>query len=142
MSTVKASSKTRSNDEINEVSEIVAMAIEAIRSDNFMSYFDFFSEDALWMMPNSSEDVNSEEAKKFYRFTEKFRFDQQVSVNEILLSENIAVVRVSFDGYLVAKSDVTAVPMRSVSRHIWVLKKQVSGKWKIIRDIWNNPKSQ
>lgn len=119
---------------------LVLKALEVIRSDNFDEYFDLFSDDAVWMMPSSYQDVDKEHARSFYRFTQKFRFDQQASVDELVIADGWAFVRVSFDGYLVPKGDDDAPPLRSVSRHIWILKRDADSSWKIARDIWNNPK--
>ena len=112
-----------------------------IRSDDFDRYFDLFTDDAVWMMPSSLKDVHQAEARSFYRFTRKFRFDQEIAVDEVVVSGDSAYVRVSFDGYLRPKADDGSLPLRSVSRHIWILKKQSNGTWKIARDIWNTPKA-
>jgi len=123
------------------VKALVFRALVVIRSDHFDDYFDFFSADAIWMMPSSNKDVSLEEAKGFYGFTRNFWFDQQTDIEELVVSEDMAFVRVSFDGYLRSKKDASVAPLRSVSRHIWILRRQVDNKWLITRDIWNNPKT-
>ena len=79
---------------------LILKALEIIRSDDFDEYFDLFSDDAVWMMPSSYEDVDKENARSFYRFTRKFRFDQTSSIDELVIEDDWAFVRVSFDGYL------------------------------------------
>lgn len=128
------------SDDDDAVKLLILRALEIIRSDDFDRYFELFTDDAVWMMPNSFKDVKVEEARSFYRFTDKFRFDQKTTVEEVVLMGNSAYVRVGFDGYLRSKFDESAPPLRSISRHIWILKKQLDGSWKIARDIWNNPK--
>lgn len=130
----------RVSKEDQAVHDLILKALEIIRSDDFDRYFDLFTEDAVWMMPSSTTDVHVSEARKFYRFTAKFRFDQQTSIDEVVVSGDQAFVRVSFDGYLRAKFDESAAPLRSVSRHIWILDRQLDGQWKIARDIWNTPR--
>ncbi|MEX0941035.1 MAG: DUF4440 domain-containing protein [Pseudomonadales bacterium] len=122
------------------VRRLILRALEVIRSDNFEEYFDLFSDDAVWMMPSSYKDVHKDEARSFYGFTRKFRFDQESSIDELVVLDDWAYVRVSFDGYLRPKSDATSPPLRSISRHIWILQRQPDDSWKIVRDIWNNPK--
>lgn len=122
------------------VKSAVLDALAAIRSDHFETYFDCFTEDAVWMMPSKNHDVKIEEARQFYGFTKNFRFDQEASVDELLVTGDTAVVRVSFDGYLRSKKDDAAPPLRSISRHIWVMRHCPDGVWRISRDIWNNPK--
>ncbi len=121
---------------------LILNAFEYIRSDDFDRYFDLFSEDAIWMMPSSNRDVGLIEAKSFYGFTKKFRFDQSTSVEELVVADDIAFARVGFDGYLRSRVDQNAPPLRSVSRHLWIMNKQLDGSWKISRDIWNTPKNK
>ena len=65
---------------------------------------------------------------------------RKTAVDEVVVSGDAAFVRVSFDGYLRPKVDDGSPPLRSVSRHIWILRRQTDGNWKIARDIWNTPK--
>ena len=124
------------------VRALIDRALEITQSDNFAPYFDLFTDDAHWMMPSRFEDVGVEEAKSFYRFTKKFRFEQTTRVDEVLLSGDLAFARISLDGYLKTKNDPDATPLRSISRHIWIIQRQVDGEWKITHDIWNNPKAK
>ena len=133
-----ALARVRQEDEA--VRSLILEALEIIRSDDFDRYFDLFTDDAVWMMPSSFKDVHQDQARTFYRFTSKFKFDQETIVDEVVVSGDSAFVRVSFDGYLRPKFDDTSPPLRSVSRHIWILRKQADGDWKIARDIWNTPK--
>ena len=82
------------------VQQLILRAIEIIRSDDFDQYFNLFTDDAVWMMPSSYDDVYKEEARSFYRFTRKFRFDQQVAIEELFVDQDVAYARISFDGYL------------------------------------------
>ncbi len=123
------------------VKRAVLDALAALRSDNFDQYFNSFTDDAVWMMPSKNYDVGIDEARKFYGFTKNFRFDQEVSVEELLVENQMAIVRLSFDGYLRSKKDESAAPLRSVSRHVWIMRLCQDGVWRISRDIWNNPKS-
>jgi ketosteroid isomerase-like protein len=124
----------------DDVKKLLLEALRIIRSDDFTPYFDLFSDDAVWMMPSSLKDSGKKEAESFYGSTKKFRFDQEIAIEELNIVDDMAYVRVSFDSYLRAKNDSTAPPLRSVSRHLWILRKQPQGEWKITRDIWNNPK--
>lgn len=131
---------TEVTDDYAGVRYLILEAIDVIRSDNFERYFDLFTDDAVWMMPSSYRDVPKEQARAFYRFTDKFRFDQEVSIEELVVEGDWAFVRLSFDGFLRPKGDPTDRPLRSISRHLWVLQRQRDGEWRIARDIWNNPK--
>lgn len=128
------------DEQYGEVKKAILDALAALRSDNFDSYFECFTQDAVWMMPSKNHDVGVEEARKFYGFTKNFRFDQEVAVEELLVENGTAVVRLSFDGYLRSKKDESAAPLRSISRHVWIMRLCSDGCWRISRDIWNNPK--
>ena len=130
----------RVREEDEAVKSLILEALEIIRSDDFDRYFDLFTDDAVWMMPSSFNDVHRDEARTFYRFTRKFKFDQETSVDEVVVSGDVAYVKVSFNGYLRPKVDDGSPPLRSVSRHIWILRQQLDGSWKIARDIWNTPR--
>lgn len=130
----------RVREEDQAVSNLILEALDVIRSDDFDRYFDLFTDDAVWMMPSSFKDIHQDEARSFYGFTRKFKFDQETVVDEVVVSGDSAFVRVSFDGFLRPKVDDGSPPLRSVSRHIWILQKQSNGEWKIARDIWNTPK--
>lgn len=131
--------KVREEDEA--VRRLILEALDVIRSDDFDRYFDLFTDDAVWMMPSSFKDVHQDEARSFYRFTRKFKFDQETAVDEVVISGDWAYVRVRFDGYLRPKVDDGSPPLRSVSRHIWILQRQADDNWKIARDIWNTPRA-
>ena len=137
---VVAPALARVREEDEAVRSLILEALDVIRSDDFDRYFDLFTDDAVWMMPSSFKDVHLDEARSFYRFTRKFKFDQETAVEEVIVSGDWASVRVSFDGYLRPKIDDGSPPLRSVSRHIWILQRQLDGAWKISRDIWNTPK--
>jgi len=122
------------------VRDLIQTAFSIINSDNFDAYFELFTHDAVWMMPSELKDVSCEAAKSFYGFTDKFRFDQEATLDELRVSGELAFARISLLGYLRPKNDPDGTPLRSVSRHIWLLEKQAGGDWKIARDIWNNPK--
>jgi ketosteroid isomerase-like protein len=144
-STLALSNTARSNTERADadylkVKQLILEALAIIRSDDFNRYFDLFTEDAVWMMPSNNEDVHIDKARTFYGFTKNFWFDQEASIDELVISNDVAFVRVSFDGYLRPKKDSSAQPLRSISRHIWILQSQIDSSWKISRDIWNNPK--
>ncbi|MBD3648867.1 MAG: nuclear transport factor 2 family protein [Pseudomonadales bacterium] len=138
--TVTPPALSQTSSEYDDVKLLILNAIEIIRSDHFDDYFDLFTEDAVWMMPSSDKDVGIDEARNFYGFTRKFRFDQETSIDELVVREDWAYVRITFDGYLRSRADESAPPLRSVSRHIWILRKELDNSWKIARDIWNTPK--
>ena len=129
----------QSEDEMR-VQHLVLDAINRTQSDNFDRFFDLFTPEATWMLPSQVTDVGLEEAKQFYRFTRNFRFEQQVNIDEVRVFDDVAFARLTFDGYLVPKVEPTSGSIRSVSRHLWMMRKGLSGGWLLDRVIWNTPK--
>lgn len=127
-------------DDEQVIRSLVETAIAYIKAGDFDSYFALFAEDAIWMLPSDYNDVGRTEARSFYRFTEKFRFEQEMTINEIAVSGDLAFARISMQGFLRPKDDPNGTPLRSVSRHIWLFEHKKEGGWKISRDIWNNPR--
>lgn len=128
-------------DDEQAIRDLIEQAVHTLQSDHFDDYFDLFTADAVWMIPSSFKDIGIGEARSFYGFTAKFRFDQKLTIDEVIVTGDWAFARISLDGHLRAKSDVEAAPLRSISRHMWLLQRQQDGSWLIARDIWNNPKS-
>ncbi len=128
-------------DDRQAIRNLIEQAARSLQSDDFGDYLDLYTDDAVWMIPSSFKDIHISEARYFYGFTEKFRFDQDLTVNEIIVAGDWAFARISLDGYLRAKNDVQSAPLRSISRHVWIFQRQRDGCWRIARDIWNNPKS-
>ena len=129
----------QSDDELR-VQHLVLDAINRTQSDDFDRFFDLFTPEATWMLPSQVADVGLKEAKQFYRFTRKFRFEQQVNIDEVRVFAEVAFARLTFDGYLVPKADPTSGSIRSVSRHLWMMRKDVAEGWRLDRVIWNTPK--
>ena len=123
----------QSEDELR-VQHLVLDAINRTQSDDFDRFFDLFTLEATWMLPSQVTDVGLEEAKQFYRFTRNFRFEQQVTIDEV------AFARLTFDGYLVPKVEPTSGSIRSVSQHLWMMRKGLSGGWLLDHVVWNTPK--
>mgnify|MGYP000244692356 CR=1 FL=1 len=96
------------------VQKLLLNAINCTQSDNFFSYFELFTPDAIWMMPSNRQDVSLAEAKRFYRFTDKFRFEQQVTIDEVQIFGQRGFARISFDGYLIAKRTIQALPKNNL----------------------------
>ncbi len=131
---------SETSSDYDNVRLLILNALEIIRSDHFEDYFDLFTEDAVWMMPSNFRDVDIDEARTFYGFTKKFRFDQETTIDELVVTGDWAYVRLTFDGYLRSRTDDKSPPLRSVSRHVWILRRQLDDSWKIARDIWNTPR--
>ncbi|MEK9876818.1 MAG: SgcJ/EcaC family oxidoreductase [Betaproteobacteria bacterium] len=131
--------QSQQSDE-RDVRHLVLDAINRTQSDEFERFFELFTPEATWMLPSQVKDVGLDEAKRFYRFTEKFRFEQQVNIEEVQVFSDVAYARVTFDGFLVPKLDPIAPPIRSVSRHLWIIRKEHTRQWRLDRVIWNTPR--
>jgi ketosteroid isomerase-like protein len=118
----------------------VLTELEELGEKGDMNFMECYSEDAIWMQPRNYRDLTKSEAYPIYdSFLKEYRFDQDITIHEIQICNNWAYVRITADGWLQPKKGVKKDKRRAISRHLTILRKQDDGKWKIYRDMYNNP---
>ncbi len=96
-----------------------------------------YTNDAVLMPPNQEPVIGDQAIESWFQTT----FDQ-FSIEFTLASDELEVVGdLAFDGgtYMIAltpKAD--GEPMEERGKYIVILRKQVDGSWKLVRDIWNS----
>jgi len=118
-----------------KIRELIEAAVFALHTGTIDDYFRFYADDAVWMIPSSYHDVGLEEARTFYGFTAKFRFDQRLTINEVFASGDRGHARISLEGYLRPRAEANVAPLRSISRHLWILERRGKRGWLIVRCI-------
>ena len=98
------------------------------------------SDDELRVQHLVLDAINRTQSDDFDRFFDLFTPEQQVNIDEVRVFAEVAFARLTFDGYLVPKADPTSGSIRSVSRHLWMMRKDVAEGWRLDRVIWNTPK--
>ena len=130
-----------SNQEKDEalIRELLA-ELEELGEKGDMNFMKCYADDAIWMQPRNYRDQTKSDAYPSYEsFLKDFMFDQDITIHEIQICDRWAFVRTTADGWLQPKIGVEKDKRRAISRHLTILKKQDDGKWKIYRDIYNNP---
>ncbi len=133
---------------VEPVEEATEADVEAINSlrDEFIALDNagdaaglasLYTNDAVLMPPNESAVTGNQAIESWFQTT----FDQ-FTIEFTLASDELEVVGdLAFDGgsYMIAltpKAD--GEPMEETGKYIIILRKQVDGSWKLVRDIWNS----
>jgi len=119
---------------IKKVLEQVAAAIDGEDVNGFAA---MFTEDAVMMPPNHPAVIGKESIQSWFQdFVDKFTVELKASSEEINVSGDWAIVRLSFTSMASPLAGGEAVPDKGKGIHIY--KRQPDGSWKIHRDIWNS----
>lgn len=141
--------RKRPGTHVNSSEESDRDAIRALYEVWLKSFFegdldghlDCYTDDALWMNPNSWSDFTKEDSRPFYQeWLDEEILDPDrwvVSLDEIMILGDWAVVRLTTRGSGIVKK--SGIVEKHGSRHLGVLRRQPDGTWRIVRDIFNNP---
>jgi uncharacterized protein (TIGR02246 family) len=128
------------DEDVDAIKAIFERVVLSAEEGDLEGYLALYTDDAVWMFKDRLEDAGKEEVRQLYRFMEKYSFDQEVSLDEIVVAGDWAFVRLTADGWLVPKPGVEGDRRRAVSRHLTIAHRQTDGSWKLARDIYVNPK--
>jgi len=96
-----------------------------------------YTDDAVLMPPNQEAVTGDQAIESWFQTT----FDQ-FTIEFTLASDEVEVVGdLAFDGgaYMIALTpQADGEPMEETGSYIVILRKQVDGSWKLVRDIWNS----
>ena len=96
-----------------------------------------YTNDAVLMPPNQEAVAGNQAIESWFQTT----FDQ-FTIEFTLASDELEVVGdLAFDGgsYMIALTpQADGEPMEERGKYILILRKQVDGSWKLVRDIWNS----
>jgi uncharacterized protein (TIGR02246 family) len=127
-------------DDVDAIRAIFETVVLSAEEGDLEGYLALYADDAVWMFKDRLEDAGKDEARQLYRFMEQYSFDQEVSLDEIVVAGDWAFVRLTADGWVVPKPGVEGDRRRAVSRHLTLARRQTDGSWKLARDIFVNPK--
>ena len=96
-----------------------------------------YTDDAVLMPPNQEAVTGNQAIESWFQTT----FDQ-FTIEFTLASDELEVVGdLAFDGgaYVIALTpQADGEAMEETGKYILILRKQVDGSWKLVRDIWNS----
>lgn len=128
------------NADVVAIRRLLDRVMEVSRQGDLEAYLSLYTDDALWMRQNRLADATKDDVRPAYKFMQDYTFDQQMTINEIAVSGDLAYTRATFDGWLVPRPGKQLERVRALSRHIMILERQPEGSWKFTRDIFINPR--
>jgi uncharacterized protein (TIGR02246 family) len=128
------------NADVVAIRGLLDRVMEVSRQGDLEAYLSLYTEDALWMRRDRITDAAKDDVRPAYKFMEDYTFDQQLTINEIAVSGDIAYTRATFDGWIIPRPGKQLERVRALSRHIMILERQSDDSWKFSRDIFINPK--
>ena len=128
--------------DVESIKALFANNSSVINSGDLEGWIDQFTEDAIFMPPNSVILQGKEAGREFARpWYEQFNMEFDISVDEIEVHGNWAFARWSYSARYTPKVGGETIPENG--KEIWILKRQTDGSWKCSHFIYNtdNPPS-
>jgi len=116
------------------VMKVMDLWLEALRESDIETYFTLYEEDAVWIVPGSNMGVTKEIAQQvLQRVLLVYDFSGIVPRTEEVTTDcDLAYAIASYSG--IRPKDVHHVEI--FTHHIYILRKQDDGSWKIARNMW------
>jgi len=122
--------------DVEAIKSLLAHNASAINSGNLDGWIAQFTEDAIFMPPNSVILKGKEAGREFARpWYEQSNNEFEISVDEIEIHSNWAFARWSFVGRSTPK--VGGDTTQKNGKEIWILRRQSDGSWKCSHIIYN-----
>ena len=123
--------------DIAAIKALFAHNASVINSGNLDGWIAQFTEDAIFMPPNSVTLKGKEAGREFARpWYEQLNMEIEISVDEIEVHGNWAFARWSFVGRSTPKSGGKVIQKNG--KEIWILRRQSDGSWKCSHIIYNS----
>jgi len=108
----------------------------ASNTGDFDAYASHWSDNMIWMPPNMGPMYGKEACMgMFSGFVDNYEVDQKVTIEEIVVSGDVAFSRFFSMDKLTAKSDGSKMSMDN--KNIFIFKRQPDGSWLGTHGIWN-----
>jgi len=128
------------NADVEAIKALFAHNSSVINSGDLEGWIDQFTEDAIFMPPNSAVLKGKEAGREFARpWYEQLNMEFDLTVDEIEVHGDWAFARWSYSGRYTPK--VGGETIQEYGKEIWILKRQSDGLWKCSHIIWNNNSS-
>jgi len=110
---------------------------DAANNDDYEAYSSHWAEDMIWMPPNMppicGKDNCLEMAKSSF---EHYKMEQKVTVEEVVVSGDIAFSRIFSKEKFIPKGDSQA--MENDGKNIFTFRRGPDGSWLGVHCIWNS----
>jgi uncharacterized protein (TIGR02246 family) len=126
--------------DVQTIKALFANNSSVINSGDLEGWVDQFTEDAIFMPPNSAGLRGKEAGREFARpWYEQLNMEFDLTVNEIEVHGDWAFARWSYSGRYTPKAGGETI--QDFGKEIWILKRQSDSSWKCSHIIWNNNSS-
>ena len=123
--------------DIEAIKALLAHNSSGINSGDLEGWINQFTEDAIFMPPNSAVLKGKEAVREFARpWYEHLDMEFDLTIDEIEVHGNWAFARWSYSGRYTPKAGGETI--QDNGKEIWILKRQSDGSWKCSHIIWNS----
>ena len=119
----------------NAIHALLTDAADKAYAGDIEGFLSYRTPDALSIADDLRNPVTLDEALKMYKSV-NVRAISPITVDEIMVSGDLGFARVTYATEFLSKDGRPL--QRLYSRHFYILRRQKSGSWKIVRDIWSN----
>jgi uncharacterized protein (TIGR02246 family) len=108
-----------------------------IAEGDFERWLTFFTEDVIFMPPNSATLYGIDATREFVQpIFEMFNFETDITVDEVEVSDDWAFARWHYMAQYKPKTEGDTIPENG--KEIWIFKRQLDGSWRCSHIIWNS----
>lgn len=128
------SSRSSIDADREAVVEVIELLLNSLMEGDTETYFTLYEKDAVWLGPSTRMGLSCEKAPQaLHRALLVYDFGCIVPrMEEVVTDRNLAYAIASYSG--LRPYDVHHVQINT--RHIYVLRRQDDGEWKIARTMW------
>jgi uncharacterized protein (TIGR02246 family) len=128
------------SQEQDEVIRVQQAKVNSLENGDFEAWLDLHADDVVFVPPGGKISIGKAELREWGKSSfENFDMKDAETVDEVLVSGDLAVIRYSYITEFTPKSGGDATS--AVGRGFVVFKRQDDGEWRIARHIWNAPPS-
>jgi ketosteroid isomerase-like protein len=132
--TVLAESPMEESDDVKQIRQSIDNFIIAYKAGNLDGILSYYSEDLIKMRQGSQPETKTQTADRVREVFRSYKTDIRVTVDEIVVSADLAYSRGAFEVTLVPKSGGETV---QILRHYLEVWRKEAGTWRVLRTMDN-----
>ena len=110
---------------------------DAVNNADYDAYSSHWADDMIWMPPNMLPMHGKQECLEMFKGgAEHYKVEQKVTIEEIIVSGDIAFSRIFSKEKLTPKGDAEA--MMNDGKNIFTFRRSPDGSWLGVHCIWNS----
>jgi uncharacterized protein (TIGR02246 family) len=117
-----------------QIRDLIAKFIVAYKAGDLTAILEYYSADLVKQRQGSSAETKPETANRIRGVFEEYKTDIEVTIDEIVVSGNLAFVRGDFELTLTPKNGEET---RRIPRHYLEIWRKEDGVWRVFRTMDN-----